>query len=122
MRTTKRLGRWLISVAGTLAVLAWTAAGLALPAAASGGTLTLKVCGVWSQDRGPFRAVASSPFGWDVQCGSRGNGLELWFGTGAGSVKRGAAARWSATAPPGIAIARADVSRLASRGVGSADG
>ncbi len=114
--------RRFIAVAAGSAIAVCTVAALAAPPTALGGTLTLKVCGKWSPDQGPFRAHTPSLFGWDVQCGARANGLELWFGTGGGSARKGATAHWVAKAPKGITIRQATVSRLASHGVNNGRG
>lgn len=111
MPTRRRLTRRLASI-GTVtcaAAVAACATALAVAPAATAGTLRVKVCGTWSQDQGPFRAHTPGRFGWDVQCGHHQAGLELWFGSGAGSVQKGRHADWITTAPLGIVISHAAV-------------
>lgn len=85
------------------------------------GTLTVKVCGRWSQDHGPFRADTPGSFGWDVQCGDHSLGIELWSTEGK-KAPHGATARWLTVAPKGITIDGASVIYPHSRAVGDGYG
>jgi hypothetical protein len=118
MRLTKRSIRRLSGVV----MIAVSGVALAAPSAGTAGMLTVKVCGRWSLNPGPFVASARSPFNWGLQCVVHGKGLELWFGSGARSASHGASARWTTVAPTGIVITHASVVNPSSRYVGDGDG
>lgn len=113
--------RRFVAAGGGLAVALYTAMALPAPPAASAGTLTLKVCGKWSLNPGPFVATAVSPFDDAWQCVAHGEGLQLWSKPGR-SAARGSTARWRTSAPSGIKIVRAHVVNPMSQNIADGKG